>query len=1103
MMWSGAFAHAGNYLWDTPQATVLPQGDLEWAPEPFTYTPGASVRYIDFENGDDNNSGTSTTAAWKHHPWDANATGNARSASGILTYVFKRGVIYRGQLIPDDSGAAGNPIRLTSDPAWGDGTAWLYGSEIVTNWQQGPTGVNADIPSPNQVWYADLPFAPRCIWMVDATGAVTRIPLARQPNWTITDPTDPLGNCWRWDSGSTTNIGGGILLGIDSMLNNPNPNYYVGGLVWSEWGNLMSDPYAARIEAYDPARKAIAFSSPWGGTGYQLIVNHRYWLEDKPHYLDQAGEFWFNKSGNGGRLYLRLPSDIDPSSVTVEAARHVALIYKFRGTLNHVDISGLGFRFGNVYWPLEYRDFQDYPSVCSAAIHVEGSGVGIAVRNCIFEHVSQAVRFRAYPANDRMDDLLVADNDIRYNDHCAIQILNNGGASGPVGLARVLRNRIRDIGLRPYRVYGHHTIQINYAQRQEIAGNILERVGGAGIFVFGGKATGEGHDVPFARILIFNNKVKDALLCGNDWGGIENWQGGPFYIYNNISRNTVARQNYRPGRFGGHFYLDGAFKSYHFNNIAWGERAWALNKYVEAPHGFLQVLGYHNTFFNNAVFNCGPASYQQSASTGRSKYLGIVTDNTRTYVFGHAATTSTANYDTLAYDWNVASRVNNSFGIFEFQGPSYATLNAFASGLDNRKAMAWATGIQPPATSFTDPENGDFRLVTNSPGIDFAGKVFVPWSLYAVEGEWNFNLNRNTPAIVYDEAWYMRQAFVNRDTYQYLPTMPLTCVNTTTGSFVASPLETWAPGALRLDGVSQYAYSPGSGPNRMSLDIITNSFLIELYFRSVPGHTGGVLVAKKSATGYTLDIDSVGFARFTLHQDGNEIYSRSSSIIINDGAWHHLLIELKRPAPAELTLYVDGARAMNFANGTLPLASVLITNSAQFFVGRGPGGNYFAGDIDFLRVARGTLADAHTTIEELYDWQFGGPFLTDFRGLPPNGVRDAGPLESAYDDEKLPRIATQPTNVIVELGTVAGIRVTAFNGESFQWSKDNNILDVSTNTAVLFRPVGPTDNGVYTLCVSNAVGAVNSDPIVVTVIPEPWIGVPLVLLYAAYVGRRT
>jgi hypothetical protein len=88
------------------------------------------VRYIDYATGNDSNSGTDRNAPWKHHPWDPQAAGVAKSTRGAHTYVFKRGVIYRGAPRPgDDRGQPGNPILLTSDPSWGVGEAQIYRSQ--------------------------------------------------------------------------------------------------------------------------------------------------------------------------------------------------------------------------------------------------------------------------------------------------------------------------------------------------------------------------------------------------------------------------------------------------------------------------------------------------------------------------------------------------------------------------------------------------------------------------------------------------------------------------------------------------------------------------------------------------------------------------------------------------------------------------------------------------------------------------------------------------------------------------------------------------------------------------------------------------------------
>ena len=130
-------AEAPRWSWQEPQAKVLPTGDLQWAPKPFEFRPGASVRYIDFAAGNDANDGLSKQTAWKHHPWDPNATGNAKACSGVHTYVFKQGVVYRGEMNADESGAESNPIILTRDPTWGSGPAVICGSEKVGGWHAG------------------------------------------------------------------------------------------------------------------------------------------------------------------------------------------------------------------------------------------------------------------------------------------------------------------------------------------------------------------------------------------------------------------------------------------------------------------------------------------------------------------------------------------------------------------------------------------------------------------------------------------------------------------------------------------------------------------------------------------------------------------------------------------------------------------------------------------------------------------------------------------------------------------------------------------------------------------------------------------------------
>ena len=191
---------AAPYFWQVPNAEVTKTGDLQWKPKPFVFHADSEARYIDFQSGDDKNPGTKDSP-WKHHPWDAAATGKAAAATGVHTYVFKGGVTYRGALVAKESGTKESPIRLTRDPSWGEGEAVISGAqEIKGGWKRCDAASAPNIPTPEKCWYQDIgtKFVPRALWAVDAKGVITRIPIARTPHWQATDPNDPRTNWREW-----------------------------------------------------------------------------------------------------------------------------------------------------------------------------------------------------------------------------------------------------------------------------------------------------------------------------------------------------------------------------------------------------------------------------------------------------------------------------------------------------------------------------------------------------------------------------------------------------------------------------------------------------------------------------------------------------------------------------------------------------------------------------------------------------------------------------------------------------------------------------------------------------------------------------------------
>ncbi len=1030
---------AREYSWQRPHAKVVETGDLEWQPEPFVFEKGDSVRYIDYENGDDSNGGKTKGTPWKHHPWDKRARGNARNAEGVDTYVFKRGVIYRGSLEAYAVGEPGRPIRLTSDPDWGRGEACIYGSEVVTDWKKGAD--HPDIPEPQKVWYADAKVRPRCLWMVDVEGEITRIKLARTPNWEVSDPDDVLSEWWYWKNDEwwkdglknknhlvKTEDGKTLFLGIDPEHMTKEPAYYQDAIVWTEWGIVMGTPYPCLVEKVLPEQHALAFNGPFYGI-WGMFKGHHYFLEDKPHYLDQPGEFWFRQEGGKRRIYLRLPGDIDPNAVTIEAAARRSFIDSTG--MKHVRISGLTFRFQNPWHALHAFPFGHKDAVGVGCVRVLGSADHVRIDHCKFEHVQRAIRMAVTKDAQRLDNITIADNEIRHADQSAVWLLADFPAAS-MGRVDFLRNRVHDITRRAQKNVHCHAVYIQMVETGEFAGNVLSRLWAGGLFLEVAKSSGDAGEVPLARVLVHHNKVIDPLLAACDWGGIELNQGGPAYIYDNVVGNPGGIHRYKLAnrdpdeepkgtpRFGHSYYIDGSFKKYLFNNIAWGKNNTPGSKYANCS-ALQEIIGFQNTVFNNTFFKFVQCCRRQGPEAGRNKYLGNVLDDVSQYVFRHAPEKKPdvniqdvgklADLDaseTLAYARNVLARISGKVGMFQATGEQYDTVEGFRNALEQSQALASGLGIMASESPLRDPERHDFRPRRASEAASRGVKVFVPWGLYATVGEWGFARCNQDPTRIIDEHWFMTPYYGERKTYKDTPRYPLKGVNIGADDYVRGDLENWTHGALRLNGRDQYAMIDGEQlaqpftivtrevkskggvttetttkktfqPELLrTVSIDTSNFLLEVYFRTRRDHAGGGLVSKMGLeAGYALMLNRRGGVEFAVRADG-KTERVVDSTRINDGAWHHVVAEVDREA-GRMTVYVDGERAAEGRCALPPDASLV--NEADFVVGKSPEGDCLAGTLDFLRVARGTLADARTTIEELCAWQFvEGPFLEDFTG---------------------------------------------------------------------------------------------------------------------------
>ncbi|MCR4412975.1 MAG: laminin G domain-containing protein [Thermoguttaceae bacterium] len=1040
---SASPAAQAPFAWQQDYARVSETGNIEWTPREFQFAPGGSVRYIDYEHGSDAADGASKERPWKHHPWDAAATGNAAAARGIETYVFRGGVIYRGQLTVKEQGRPGAPIRLTRDPSWGDGPAVLAGSEVVTGWTRG--AAHPKIPQPATVWKARLDFSPRTLWMIDSRGRAVRIPLARHPNWK-SQPEDHKAQWFTWTNDPHPFRAREGFSANDAVhLKGLDRDFVEGALIYSEFGWVMGTPYPTRVNKYDPADGSVQFAG-WTGGGNASIIfrGMRYYLEDKPQYLDDPdGEFWFDKQGAGGTLYVRLPGGADPNTVRIEAGRHRDLIVG--SDVRHLEISGLDFRWTTQPWELDVaswdfrtKPFGVRPEAHPACIRVWGRGEGIRIANCRFQDVVMGISMRAVGEGSPIRDITVEDNVFRDNDAGAAHFTAGAGwgFSHLVGVlddVRLYRNFAANIGFRAPRYERGCAFDLTHPLRAHIAGNVVERSGAQAINVVAGKGATRG-DVPLVRVLIHQNKAWKTMQNGNDFGGIESWQHGPVYIFNNLSFDARGqREGERvhnkgnPG-FGHAYYLDGGFKHYVFNNIAWGLSNDPTSPLVNCS-AFQEIISHQNVFLNNTAYNFTVGSRRQEPRAGRNKFLGNVWQGMSEWVFRHADPAKTRDagnaaharppkerfdYQTNAYAANVFYDIGQ-FGVYEASGRWLATLEDFRSALAAHRSLVSDLGVMDTVAPLRDPARGDFRLNPASAAIDHGAVAFVPWALHGVAAEWNFYHAGGDPTQILDEHWYAKDFLTERTEYDARPTYPLTVVNAGPDDYVRGPLENFVPGALRfvpakrihatishavlskpfttkLATRARHGQDPllreftFTGDELKNPAIHAGNFLIEVYFRA---DNDGLLIGKMRKTGYALRLRN-GRAVFHLVGQGGATAELASQAQLADGRWHHLVAECDRQART-LALYVDGKLDKSGPG----LGKISLANEGDLYVGGSPEGDYLSGAIDFLRIAHGTLADARTSIEELYAWEFDGPALRDMRGERPKGkARDAGALET-------------------------------------------------------------------------------------------------------------
>jgi hypothetical protein len=992
-----------SYSWQKAHAKVLPEGDLDWQPDSFKFEPGISMRYIDYEEGDDNQDGLTRETAWKHHPWDNKAVGNAADCSGIHTYVFKRGVIYRGKLIARESGTVAEPIRLTSDPTWGSDEAYLFGSiRISDGWKQADESSAPNIPDPEKVWYQDISLSNTKYICEFSGNDYVPIRPARSPNHAYT-PEDPVKTWWKWTDKEIMDDGINIWLSDDNHLIQDDPEFYVGASVYSQedaW--VMCTVRFLEVLEWDHENNRLKMGhTKFGGKGC------RYFIENTPFLLDTTSEFYYDKVLQ--RLFVRLENDKNPNSAVIEIAQKEQLIEI--ENKHHIEISGITLGLTTAE-TIRYAEAD-----AKSAIRMTGVCSNITIKNNKFVYQNGGISLHNLGSDkDNSHDITVKDNEFQNIGDLSIVFSSGGKYLDDVC---ILRNKITNVG---FRQLGRQwsSIPAIYGQLSfgEVAGNIIDYSWGNGIDIFWGKDKTSDRYVPFVRGLIHHNKAINTVFGTNDYGGIESWQGGPTYCYNNRSHNSPGFRHYDNTSLGYAFYFDGCFKHYVFNNVASGV------SHNRTATSFMQVLGYYNTFVHNTGYNTrNMFDGAPGGLNGHNTYLSNIAEDIEVF-FWHKVPPEYIPFD--SYGYNITSKKQFKASLEDKN--EYYNLKSYTDKLESYKSMLTHTAWNAGKTVLSDSKNFDFRPRPEGEAIDRGVKFFASFPLAKVVGEWNFCKHPADISIIMANNLYLTEDFNNRDIYQYIPKNHLKVHNVTSDNYVNGELENWTEGALVFDGSSTYCsldHAEVSAVKSNNVNMTTNDFIIETYLKTDTGHSNSTIVSKYDGiTGYKLEVDESGKIKASLCENGNYAISVHSLVEINDGKWHHVLTEVLRNS--EINIYVDGLLSTGSINGTMPNPDISLSNTADFLVGKDNDDRYFSGAMDFLRISKANLYEAKTTLDELYTWQTDGPFLYDMTGNAPIGKRDAGAIEKG---EKLCELSITPSYLeFDEIASSQNLKINAAHG---------------------------------------------------------------------------
>ena len=507
--------------------------------------------WVDGATGSDSQDGLTPGTAFA-------TVSRASDLAGAGTTVHIQPGTYREAVAPAQGGVAGDPVVYEADS--GPGTVVVRGSDPGSSltWQRlsaNTIGLPASV-DPQNVWWTDLSSwglqeAPGFVVRTDGTGAVVeRLPMAREPDWSVPDPQRYSLQWWVADGGAsqpacdpssdpdpdcdaasrsatqlTDGAGGpsspgaevGDLTALGSL---------VGGTVFvreAGWGQRL---YRRTIVAHDVTTGRVTLDQPCldaNQSGPGLGWGSQYFVEGLPRLLDSPGEWWFDPAT--GRLYLWPPVPGNPSALGLEISRRETafdLDDRSDVTLQDLDLdlfNGDVIQSQNLVWHKSVSD------------RLTGCRVSYSRRGVL---LSQAVEAGAHD-DKRIEGFVIESNTMDHLDHEAVRVTyrwDNDSAidswTRPGVFDTTIRgNQIHDVGFRvPPGENNHAAIAAFHPDHLTVENNTISDQASAGIQILGSvdqSASTWGFspdEIKVGSLLIRDNVVERACQLKNDCGGL-------------------------------------------------------------------------------------------------------------------------------------------------------------------------------------------------------------------------------------------------------------------------------------------------------------------------------------------------------------------------------------------------------------------------------------------------------------------------------------------------------------------------------------------------------------------------------------------------------